>query len=155
MVLGTGKPAPPFPARVMPMEIGISFSCPKKKRSGSACSARSHGLGLRPTNVRLAARHSPSLSLGVHHQARFKSLDFVVLAGGIFLVVLDVLLGHNNSQWHSPQECLVFCFYLKFYSLKVVIQPLHNGRKNLAFYSCYHVNLTLNEDFAIQPMKWY
>jgi hypothetical protein len=24
----------------MPMEIGISFSCPKKKRSGSACSAR-------------------------------------------------------------------------------------------------------------------
>jgi hypothetical protein len=23
--------APPFPARVMPMEIGISFSCPKKK----------------------------------------------------------------------------------------------------------------------------
>ncbi|SMP48814.1 hypothetical protein SAMN05720465_1615 [Fibrobacter sp. UWB10] len=30
MVLGTGKPAPPFPARVMPMEIGISFSCPKK-----------------------------------------------------------------------------------------------------------------------------
>jgi hypothetical protein len=53
--------APPFPARVMPMEIGISFSCPKKKRSGSACSARSHGLGLRPTNVRLAARLSPSL----------------------------------------------------------------------------------------------
>ena len=31
----------------------------EKKRSGSACSARSHGLGLRPTNVRLAARHSP------------------------------------------------------------------------------------------------
>ena len=32
-------------------------------------------------------------------QARFKSFDFVVLAGGIFLIVLDVLLGHNNSQW--------------------------------------------------------
>ncbi|SHK55246.1 hypothetical protein SAMN05720470_101694 [Fibrobacter sp. UWOV1] len=36
--------ASPFPARVMPMEIGISFSCPKKKRSGSACSARAQRL---------------------------------------------------------------------------------------------------------------
>ena len=31
-------------------------------------------------------------------QARFKSFDFVVLAGGIFLIVLDVLLGHNNPN---------------------------------------------------------
>ena len=38
------------------------------------------------------------VGLSVHHQARFKSFDFVVLAVGIFLIVLNVLLGHNNSQ---------------------------------------------------------
>ena len=77
----------------------------KKQRSGSACSARSHGLGLRPTNVRLAARHSPSLSLGAHHQTRFKSFNLKVLAVGIFLIILNVLLRHNNPQWavkYSP-----------------------------------------------------
>ena len=84
-------PAPPLRALAAPQRPGFSSPIPEKQRSGTACSARSHGLGLRPTNVRLAARHSPSLSLGAHHQARFKSFDFVVLAGEIFLIVLNVV----------------------------------------------------------------
>ncbi len=98
MVLGTGKPAPPFPARVMPMEIGISFSCPKKT--------------LRLSLLRTLAwpRASPdecSLSGQAFAvalvQARFERLDFIDIAGGllglgsgflgIFIVGLDVL-GH-------------------------------------------------------------
>ena len=39
------------------------------------------------------------VGLSVHLQTRFKRLNLVVLASGIFLVVLNVLLGHNNSQW--------------------------------------------------------
>ena len=59
-----------------------------------------HADKLRPSafTVRLAASHSPSLSLGIHHQSRFKRLNFKVLANGIFFIVLDVLFGHNNSQ---------------------------------------------------------
>ena len=49
-------------------------------------------------------------------QTRFKRLNLVVLASGIFLVVLNVLLGHNNSQWHSPRNTDPFVFCLKFYS---------------------------------------
>ena len=55
--------------------------------------------------------------LSVHHQARFKSFDFVVLAGGIFLVILDVLLGHNNPQWHSVRNADFFDFLFKILQL--------------------------------------
>jgi hypothetical protein len=45
----------------MPMEIGISFSCPKKSAPAQPAP---HADKLRPSafTVRLAARHSPPLS---------------------------------------------------------------------------------------------
>jgi len=53
--------ASPFPTHVMPMKIGISFSCPKKNAPAQPAP---HADKLRPSafTVRLAARHSPSLS---------------------------------------------------------------------------------------------
>ena len=122
--------ASPFPARVMPMEIGISFSCPKKTLRLSLLRTSPKTVRLTPHSrkyawlipsiycsrklqssaftVRLAASHSPSLSLGVHHQARLKRFDFVVLAVGIFLIILNVLLRHNNPQWHSVRNADFF-----------------------------------------------
>ena len=71
---------------------------PRKRLANSApAQPAPHADKLRPSafTVRLAARLSPSLSLGVH---------FVVLAVGIFLIILNVLLRHNNPQWHSVRN---------------------------------------------------
>ena len=89
MVLGTGKPAPPFPARVMPMEIGISFSCPKKT--------------LRLSLLRTLAwpRASP---------------DECSLSGQAFAVAF---LGHNNSQRHSIGHADFFDFLFKILQLSL------------------------------------
>ena len=46
-------------------------------------------------------------------QSRFKSLNFKVLANGIFLIVLNVLLGHNNSQRPSIRKALLTCFFVQ------------------------------------------
>ena len=51
-------------------------------------------------------------------QTRFKRFDFVVLAGGIFLVILNVLLGHNNPQWHSVRNADFFDFLFKILQFK-------------------------------------